>query len=149
MDKMKEIGIYCIPSMQLCSHAIMHPCIITSNPKPEVAVLVNSLLWGLRRVFILHINKEYRLIAIFKTTILYNQVFHTLYKTKRTFNTLFKNRRWRPGLKPSWGSFIPLEPKWLVQVSNSLDKQNLYLETFSENNEPKGLDQANQINGEK
>jgi hypothetical protein len=85
-----------------------------SRVKPlEMTILINSFNWGMDFVFILHVNQGFRLIAIFKRTVLCDQIFPTLTKAKEAFTNLFCNRTWTPGIESKWNLSYPPDQDWL------------------------------------
>ena len=99
----------------------------TREKQPEISVLANSFFWSLSLVFILHINQGFRLIAIYKKSVLCDALYPSEMEAREAFLVLFKNRVWLPVIEPSWTHSYPPDADWLEQQFKILAKYRVVI----------------------
>lgn len=83
------------------------------DEKPiQISLLVNSIYYFIESVFIMAVNKGYRLVAIHQGRLLTDEIYKTARGARIAFLKLYGNKAWRNGVKAEWSRFYPPEPEW-------------------------------------
>jgi hypothetical protein len=105
------------------SETITHQNATTTQDKPvEICVLINSILYFLSCVFIMHMGEKYRLVVLLNNRLLYEGFYNTVRGAKIAFSKLYREKSWVEKVKSKWTPLYQPEKPWLAEKVKIVDK---------------------------
>lgn len=82
-----------------------------------ISSLINSVYFTIGTCFIMFISasKEFRLLAVFGDTVLFDCVYHTLRGARIAFMRKFKSRAWYDDVAAEWSHFYTPDQDWIEE----------------------------------
>jgi hypothetical protein len=81
--------------------------------EPLISLLINSAYYFIECVYILHDNRQFRLIVLHKGAVLKDSYYRTVRDARIAFQKQYKRNSWKEGVKAQWSIFYNPDRKWI------------------------------------